>query len=85
MSENKNMIERHGCIVCGKLFDVLAVYSPDRRLLECKPTSSDGHCLTTERQQLVACNDHTEAEIQSGLKRWRSAMNETARNDQESD
>ena len=34
-SENKNAVEMHGCIVCARTFNVLAVYTPDGRLVDC--------------------------------------------------
>ena len=36
MSENKNVVEVRGCIVCAKLFDIFA---PDGRLVDCAVTS----------------------------------------------
>jgi hypothetical protein len=35
MSENKKAVENHGCIVCARVFNVLAVYSPNGRLVDC--------------------------------------------------
>jgi hypothetical protein len=32
-SENKNVVEMHGCIVCARIFNILAVYTPDGRLV----------------------------------------------------
>ena len=32
-SENHNLVEMHGCIVCGRLFDILVVYSLQDRLV----------------------------------------------------
>jgi hypothetical protein len=39
MSENKNAVENHGCIVCARIFNILAVYTPDGRLVGCTVTS----------------------------------------------
>lgn len=38
-SKNKNIGELHGCIVCAKLFDLLVVYTPGGKLLDCTVTS----------------------------------------------
>ena len=48
MSENENVGELHGCIVCAKLFNILAVYTPDGRLVDCTVTSSGGHIVQDE-------------------------------------
>jgi|GEM_PF-5840249 len=32
MSENKNVVKIHGCIVCARLFNILVVYAPDGKL-----------------------------------------------------
>ena len=72
MSENQNVVEIHGCIVCAKLFNILAVYTPDGRLLDCTVTSPGGHIVPDERRPLVACDRHTEGEIDAAYKRWQA-------------
>ncbi|RJP51031.1 MAG: hypothetical protein C4583_09560 [Anaerolineaceae bacterium] len=70
-SKNKNVDEIHGCIVCAILFNVLAVYTPDGKLLDCTVTSPGGHIVSDERRPLVACDSHTAEEI-GAYKRWKS-------------
>ena len=77
-SENKNVVEMHGCIVCARTFNILAVYTPDGRLVDFAVTSSGGHRVPDEEQALVACDTHTAAEIEAAHQRWQS------RNDTES-
>ena len=72
MSENKNMIEIHSCIVCAKLFNVLAEYDPDGKLVDCSVTSPAGHCIPDERYPLVSCNIHTREEINIAYKKRQS-------------
>ncbi|MBN1454340.1 MAG: hypothetical protein JW963_25205 [Anaerolineales bacterium] len=79
ISENKNAVEIHGCIVCARIFNILAVYTPDGRLVDCTVTSPGGHIVPDEGQPLVACDTHTTEEIESAYKRWQS------RNDKELD
>ena len=79
MSENENVVENHGCIVCARIFNILVVYTPDGRLVDCTVTSPGGHCVPDEHQPLVACNTHTAEEIEAAYKRWQS------RNDKEVD
>ena len=70
--ENKNVVERHGCLVCANIFEMLAVYSPDGRLLACTVTSPGGHSVPDERQPLAACNHHTTQEIETAHQKWQS-------------
>ena len=62
----------HGCIVCAKIFKLLAVYTPDGRLVDCTVTSPGGHRVRDERRPLVACDTHTAGEIEAAYQRWQS-------------
>jgi hypothetical protein len=77
MSENINEVEIHGCIICARLFIVLAVYTPDGKLVDSSVNSPGGHSLPNKGQVLVACDTHTVEHIESATKRWLS------RNDKE--
>ena len=81
--ENKNVVEMHGCIVCARIFNILAVYAPDGRLVDCAVTSPGGHCVPGERQPLVACDSHTAEEIETAHKRWQSRDGAELDNEQE--
>jgi len=72
MSENKNAMEIHGCLVCAKLFNLLAVYTPDGKLVACTVTSPGGQIVSDERQPLAACHHHTAEEIDSAHQKWQS-------------
>jgi hypothetical protein len=72
MSENKPVVEVHGCIVCARIFNILAVYTPDGKLVDCTVTSPGGHCVTDERRPLVACDTHTPGDIETAYKKWKS-------------
>ena len=73
----------HGCIVCARTFSVLAVYTPDGRLVDCAVTSPGGHCVSGEGQPLVACDTHTAEEIETSQKRWQSRDGKELDNEQE--
>ena len=75
MSENKTVVEMHGCVVCAKTFSVLAVYTPNDRLLDCAVTSFGGHRVPGEERLLVACDTHTVEEIEAAHQRWQSRNN----------
>ncbi|HEX7620998.1 MAG TPA: hypothetical protein VF359_07370 [Anaerolineales bacterium] len=78
-SENHNIVEMHGCLVCARLFNILVVYTQDGSFVDCKVTSPGGHRVADERRPLVACDTHTAEEIEAAYKKWQS------RNDKESD
>ena len=82
MSDNKNAVEIHGCIVCARLFNVLAVYTPDDRLVDCTVTSPGGHCVPDEHQLLVACDIHTADDIEAAYNRWQSRNSKESDNEQ---
>jgi hypothetical protein len=82
-SENINAVEIHGCIVCAKLFNILAVYTPDSRLVDCTVTSPGGHIVPDEKQPLAACDTHTAEEIEIAYKRWQSIIGKEPDDDQQ--
>jgi len=84
-SENKIVGEIHGCIVCAKLFNILAVYTPDGKLVDCTVTRPGGHVVPDERRPLVACDTHTAEEVESAYKRWQSVKVKESHSEQEED
>ena len=76
-TESKTVGEIHGCLVCARVFNILAVYTPDGKLMDCTVTSPGGQIVPDAQQPLVACDTHTTDEIESAYKRWQS------RNDKE--
>ena len=73
----------HGCIVCARTINVLVVYSPYGRLVDCAVTGHGGHCIPGERQPLVACDNHTAEEIETAHKRWQSRNGKELDDEQE--
>lgn len=82
-SENKKVGEIHGCIVCAKLFNILAVYTPEGRLADSTVTSPGGHIVPDKGRPLIACDTHTEGEIESAYARWRSTKVKDTDHEQE--
>ncbi len=70
MTENTTRVETHGCIVCAKMFNLLAVYSPYNDLIDCKVSSLEGHCVADVDYLLVACDSHSQKEIDAAYNRW---------------
>ena len=73
----------HGCIVCARLFNILTIYTPDGKLVDCTVTSPGGHCMPDERQPLVVCDTHTAGEIETAYNRWKARKVEEEDKEQE--
>jgi hypothetical protein len=69
MSENTKKVEQHGCIVCGKIHTLLVIYTADGRFVDCTVTSPGGRRLPDETRPLVACESHSQSQIDLALKR----------------
>lgn len=82
-SGKKSVVEMHGCIVCARLFNILAVYTSDDKLVECTVTSYGGHIVPDESNPLVACDTHTVKEIESAHIRWQSTKGKASDHEQE--
>ena len=67
MSDNKSIVEQHGCIVCGKAYNMLVIYSPSGKFIDATVTSPGGHRVPDDRRPLVACDRHSAQEIQNAL------------------
>lgn len=69
MPDRISRVETHGCIVCGKLHQLLAVYEPDGRLFDFKIMSADGKKAAHPTRPLAACEKHSEEEIARAVER----------------
>ena len=63
MTEAVTKGEMHGCIVCGKLYNLYAVYDASGNYLGSRVMSAGGHEVKGAGRPLVACDTHSEAEI----------------------
>ena len=68
-TENRNTTEPHGCVVCGKVHNMLVVYSPSGQMIDCTVVSGDGRRVYDAKKPKVACNRHSEAEVQAAQAR----------------
>jgi hypothetical protein len=82
-SENSNAVERHGCLVCARVFNLLAVYSPNGSLVGCTVTSPGGRVVPDDNQPLVACDRHTADEVEAAYKKWKSRKGAVSDRDEE--
>jgi len=69
MAENRKVVEPHGCIVCGRVYNMLVVYSPEGKLVDCTVTDAGGHRVPDPDRPLVACDRHTESQVETALAR----------------
>ena len=67
MTEGK--VETHGCIVCGKLYQVLAAYGANGIYIGSKVMSAGGKEVSLMDRPLVACERHSDEEIERAVDR----------------
>jgi hypothetical protein len=63
MTEAITKGEMHGCIVCGKLYNLYVVYDADGNYLGSKLMSAGGHEVKGAGRPLVACDTHSDADV----------------------
>ena len=63
MSEPTAKGEMHGCIVCGKLYQLYVAYDTNGNFIGSKVMSGGGKEVKGAGRPLVACEKHSEEEI----------------------
>ena len=61
--------EAHGCIVCGRLYQLYVVHDSEGNYLGSKVMSAGGREVKGYGRPLVACDTHTEEEVQRAADR----------------
>ena len=61
--------ERHGCIVCGKLYELYVVYDKAGKFVDCTVMSPGGRVVPYPTRPLVACDHHSAAEVDRAVAR----------------
>jgi hypothetical protein len=69
MSESKAKGEMHGCIVCGRLYQLLVVHDAEGKYVGSKVMTAGGREVKGFNRPLVACEKHSEQEIQRAANR----------------
>lgn len=69
MTETITKGEMHGCIVCGKLYNMYVFYDADGNYIDSKVMSAGGHEVKGAGRPLVACDTHSESEIARAVER----------------
>ncbi len=76
MSETHVKGEMHGCIVCGKLYELYVFYDENGKFVESKVMSEGGRKVSNPRRPLVACEKHSETEVEAAVVRVYGEQNE---------
>ena len=69
MNEKHTKGEMHGCIVCGALYQLYVVIDENGKFVDCKVMTSGGRRVHNSHRPLVACNKHTDAEVEAAVVR----------------
>jgi hypothetical protein len=72
MEDNREVVEAHGCLICGRPHNMLVIYSPDGRFIDATVTSPGGHRHPDPTEPLAVCDRHTPAEAEAALVRRRA-------------
>ena len=67
MAEKHTKGEFHGCIVCGKLYEIYAVYDANGKFIDCKVMSAGAKRVPNPDRPLVACEKHSAEEIEAAV------------------
>ena len=85
MTDNREIHEQHGCVVCGRTHTLLVIYRPDGRFIDATVTSPGGHRVPDPVVPLAACDFHLAAEVKAALERRKARAARLKDNDEEED
>ena len=69
MPETYTKGEMHGCVVCGKLYQLYVVYDANDRFVDCKVMDAGGKRVPDPHRPLVVCETHSDAQVEAALAR----------------
>ena len=69
MPETYTKGEMHGCVVCGKLYQLYVVYDANDRFVDCKVMSAGGKRVPDPHRPLAVCETHSNAQVEVALGR----------------
>jgi hypothetical protein len=67
MSINETRGETHGCIVCGKPYQLYVVYNAAGKFIDFKVMSADAKPVRQVDRPLVACEKHSQEQIETAV------------------
>ncbi len=69
MPEKHAKGELHGCVVCGKLYQLYVVNDAQGNYIGCKVMTPGGKVVPNPNRPLVACERHSQREIDLAVER----------------
>ena len=69
MTDNHTRGETHGCIVCGKPYELYVLHDSRGNLRGAKVMSAGGKVVAHPRRPLVACERHSDDDIIRAVER----------------
>ncbi len=75
MTENHAKGEIHGCIVCGKPYQLYVVHNAQGKYIGCKVMTPGGRVVPNPDRPLVACERHSEKELEAAVERVYGSQN----------
>jgi hypothetical protein len=69
MTDSVTKGEIHGCIVCGKLYQLYVVYDAEGKFVGSKVMSAGGREVSGANRPLVACETHSPDEVARAVDR----------------
>ena len=69
MAEAITKGEIHGCIVCGKLYNLYVVYDSEGKYIGSRVMSAGGREVKGAGRPLVACETHSPTEVEMAVER----------------
>jgi hypothetical protein len=67
MTDHHTTGETHGCIVCGRLYQLYVVKDRNGKFVDCKIMSQGAKVVPDKRRPLVACEIHTDEQIENAV------------------
>lgn len=62
-------VEMHGCIVCGKLYQLVVAYDANGKFIASRVMGVGGKPVKEATRPLVACEKHTDEVVERAVKR----------------
>ena len=65
MSKRETRVETHGCILCGKLYQLYVLYEVDGKFYDFKVMSPEAKPVRRDDRPLVACRSHDDEQVEA--------------------
>jgi hypothetical protein len=69
MTEKFTKGEMHGCIVCGKLYQLYVVTNESGAYVDAKIMSAGGKLVPHAQRPLVTCETHSDEQVEAAVQR----------------